>query len=192
MTPSISKIAVVALFAAVVSGCSGLPDVEDVVDFSTPAAPDEREVRVHQVLTMPPDYQLRAPQQGGPASGQANPYALPTLQQGGALPQNQLATAPGTPAPLPAPGTQPVATAPVVGPAQVASAPGPATIAPGTQPAQGQQPAQQPGGVNPYHPDGTPKTANEMNEEMRQRRIDEERRSNPGYGTIWNIGSLWE
>jgi hypothetical protein len=177
-----------------------MPSVEDITDFDlTGPAPDESEVRVHQVLSMPPDYQLRAPADGSvpiDQEGQANPYALPTLGNDGAV--NAQVPADGAVAP-----TDPNAAAPAqvaaadpnaAAPSQVAAAdpnaPGPQTLSTGAQTAS--PPATTVGGVNPLNPDGTKKSSNEINEELRQRRLEEERRRNPNYGTIFNIGSLFE
>jgi len=177
-----SGIFAVGLFAVALGGCSST-SMNDVIGFGG-SAPDEREVRVHQVLTMPPDYQLRAPQDGGAEPGQANPYALPNIGTTGAV----TASAPESSA-------DPLATDQ---PAQVATAPAdpnaPQSLDPNATPtttasASG---SPYPYGISPNHPDGTPKTSNEINEEMRQRKLEEERRNNPSYGTIWNIGALFE
>jgi hypothetical protein len=169
------------------AGCSSMPSVEDIVDFDLSGpAPDESEVRVHQVLSMPPDYQLRAPADGSvpiDQEGQANPYALPTLGNDGAV--NAQVPADGA-----SPPTDPNAAAPEQVAAADPNAPGPQTLSAGAETAAPQ--ATNVGGVNPLKPDGTAKSSNEINEELRQRRLEEERRRNPNYGTIFNIGSLFE
>lgn len=187
MRRTVSKICMLSLLTVTAAGCSSIPGIEEFSNFDlTSDAPDEREVRVHQVLTVPPDYQLRAPANGTldvAAEGQANPYALPTLQEGGVLAAQQpVGTDPAaTTAVAPAQSTQIAAADP--------NASGPASLTPGA--ATTQEANNWPGGVNPNHPDGTPKTANEINEELRQIRLEQERATNPNYGTILNIGSLF-
>ncbi len=46
-------------------------------------------------------------------------------------------------------------------------------------------------GVSRYKADGTKKTRTELDEEMRQKRLEYERQKNPNYGTIFNLGSVW-
>lgn len=175
------------MVAIAAAGCSGVPSVEDIVDFDmSGSAPDETEVRVHQVLAMPPDYQLRAPADGSvpvDQEGQANPYALPTLGNDGAV--STQAPGDGTTAPA-----DPNAAAPAQVAAADPNAPGPRTLSPGAETAAPQ--ATTAGGVNPLKPDGTRKSTNEINEELRQRRLEEERRKNPNYGTIFNMGSIFD
>jgi hypothetical protein len=132
-------------------------------------APDESEVRVHQMLAMPPDYQLRPPADGSsPETGVNNPLALPGLTPGGAAPA-------------------------LNAPTQVANAdpnvPGPQAITPGSS--QQQDPNATHYGVSTVKADGTPKTRREIIDEVNKKRIEEERKKDPSYGTIWNIGSLF-
>ena len=154
--------------AAMLSACGGIPDVEDVMGV-TKRAPDEREVPVHQMLAMPPDYQLRPPADGSNVETPTNPYALPALKSGGTPTLAQPAQ-PGQPA-------------------QVASAdpnaPGPQTIAPA------QTDPQTVNGVSKVNADGTPKTKRQITDELQQKQRETKRKKNPNYGTIWNIGSLF-
>jgi len=160
-----------------------MPSIDDVVDLDLDSpAPDEREVRVHQVLAMPPDYHLRAPADGtNPVDqdGVSNPYALPTIEESAEL-LAQEATEAGD-------GAEET----VVANAETDGQGGPANLDPDSQTQTSEQ-EEWPYGINPNHPDGTPKSQNEINEEMRQRRIEQERAEDPNYGTIFNIGSLWE
>ncbi len=187
---TILSIATLGLLASFAAGCSSLPAVEDIVDldFDSDSAPDEREVRVHQVLVMPPDYNLRAPADGSvpiEQDGQANPYALPTMQESAALlaadAENSAAS------------TDAVTSSTLVANADP-DAEGPQSLSTDGQQAtaaQTTQADQWPFGINPNHPDGTPKTSNELNEERRLAREAAERAENPRYGTIFNIGSIF-
>lgn len=153
--------------------------------------PDERVVRTHQTLAVPPDLQLRPPAPGEQVTGTLNPAA----QQ--AANQRTYATPPG------AIGTQ------VVPPAGTQPAYG-QPPAYGQQPAPGQQavyqpapyaapqPAPQPAGdiyqrhgISKTHPDGKEKTHEELMKELRQVRTNRERAKNPNYGTIWNFPNLF-
>jgi hypothetical protein len=46
-------------------------------------------------------------------------------------------------------------------------------------------------GVSKTNPDGTPKSAAEINKELRAAILAEKRRANPNYGTIRNIGAIF-
>jgi hypothetical protein len=46
-------------------------------------------------------------------------------------------------------------------------------------------------GINKFNPDGTKKNDNVLREELRQAVIAEKRKKNPNYGTIRNIGELF-
>ena len=46
-------------------------------------------------------------------------------------------------------------------------------------------------GINKFNPDGTKKNDNLLREELRQAVIAEKRKKNPNYGTIRNIGELF-
>ncbi len=47
-------------------------------------------------------------------------------------------------------------------------------------------------GISLYHPDGRRKTIAELNRELQKKIIEEKRRKNPNYGTIFNIGSIFK
>ncbi len=143
-----------------------MPDINQVMGLNK-AAPDESQVRVHQVLVMPPDYQLRPPADGSsPETGVNNPLALPTIGPGGSVPN---------------------------APTQVANAdpnvPGPQAITPGTNPQQNPNTTHH--GVSTVNPDGTPKSRRQIVDEVNKKRIEEERKKDSSYGTIFNIGSLF-
>ena len=170
MRSTISKLLVVGCGSLLIGACSSLPDVDEVMGLGK-NAPDESEVRVHQMLAMPPDYQLRPPADGSsPETGEANPLALPTLTPGGV-------------APAPDPNQ----------PTQVANAdpnvPGPQTITPGTNTQADPNTTQY--GVSTVNPDGTPKSRRQIIDEINEKRVEEERKKNSSYGTIFNIGSLF-
>jgi hypothetical protein len=46
-------------------------------------------------------------------------------------------------------------------------------------------------GISKTHADGTPKTPQELSAELKAAILAEKRRSNPGYGTIRNIGAIF-
>jgi len=151
--------------AAMLGACGGIPDIEDVVGTGS-RAPDERQVPVHQLLAMPPDYQLRPPADGSNVDAPTNPYALPPLTTGGTA-----------------------AASPPAQPGQVAAADpnatGPQTLAPA------QNDPNTINGVSKVNPDGTPKTKRQIRDELKKKRLEAERKKNPNYGTIWNIGSVF-
>ncbi len=47
-------------------------------------------------------------------------------------------------------------------------------------------------GISKLNPDGTKKSDSKLREELRQAVIAEKRKTNPGYGTIRNIGDLFK
>jgi hypothetical protein len=172
------RIAVLAMFGGLVAGCSetGFQDVIGAGKYT----PDETQVSVNQPLSVPPDLQLRPPSDKEP-------------QHTASLPQDAQQPASGTlqqPQDL---GLSPDAEA-TAAPAQPSGQP--------QQLQQPQQPQQQAtvgdpqdayarAGVSRYHPDGREKTQIELNEEMREKKVEAERQKDPNYGTIWNLGSVW-
>ncbi len=46
-------------------------------------------------------------------------------------------------------------------------------------------------GISKTNPDGTPKTPQQLSNELKKAILAEKRRTNPGYGTIRNIGSIF-
>ena len=150
--------------------------------------PDERLVRTHQTLAVPPDLQLRPPAPGETVTGTLNPAARQAAAQGTyATPPSAIgsqAVPPvGTQQP-PAYGQQP----PAYGQ--------PAAAVPG-QPAAYQPPAQPAGdiyarhGISKTHPDGKEKSHEELMKELRAVRTKKKRAQNPNYGTIWNFPNLF-
>ncbi|WP_342642758.1 DUF3035 domain-containing protein [Rhodoligotrophos ferricapiens] len=171
-------------------GCSGGSGVTDMLGMGK-TVPDEREVRTHQVLSMPPDLTLKPPAPAGADSGTPNvaaeaaaaavgSQALHTppeevLQQAAAAPQ-----APAAPRAQAASGhTASITPAQPSAPVQTATATAPA------------QDVYQQYGISKTNPDGTPKSEAQLSKELKQKRLERERAKNPNYGSIWNIGNLF-
>ena len=121
-------------------------------------------VPVGNSLAMPPDLQLATPGQTTDA-----------YQPNGAV----------------APAAQPVSTKPVKSKLATAAAPGtlygdqaPAAAPPADIFAQY--------GISKFNPDGTQKTIPQMNEELRLAILKKKRETNPNYGTIANIGAIFQ
>jgi hypothetical protein len=90
------------------------------------------------------------------------------------------------------PGTRAAAPPPPVGDAQAASVPPPLD----GQPATAETAAAAPDsyakyGISKTNPDGTPKEKAQLHKELRAAQLEEKRRKNPNYGTIWNIGNIF-
>ena len=93
---------------------------------------------------------------------------------------------------LPQPGSAPdvaaAPAAPVKRPAYAAA----------TSPVTGAAPAQPRGdlydqyGISKLHADGTPKTADELKNELRTAMLARKQQQNPNYGTIFNIGNVFK
>lgn len=164
------RTAVLVAFGGLAAGCSET-GFQDFIGAGK-VAPDETQVTVNQPLTVPPDLQLRPPSNEEPQSVASLPPANQSLaeQQPAAVDLQQpqdLASAPQVePAPIQAQAQQQASTG---------------------QP----QDAYARAGVSRYHPDGREKTQLELNEEMRQKKIEADRQRDPNYGTIWNLGSVW-
>lgn len=139
-------------------------------------SPDETKVRSGQPLTTPPDLQLRppsgvAPQQ--PVVASRAPVQTAPPQYGTAQPQPQYG-APQQPQYGAAPQQPRQAYVP---------------------PANGQAPAgvaQRPdaftkNGISHYKADGTKKTQQEMLAELRAKKLAEQKKNNPNYGTVFNL-----
>jgi hypothetical protein len=151
--------------------------------------PDASQVPTNQALTMPPDLQLRPPGSQPAPSAQA---AVP----GAAYPETQTAyTGQQVGQPLALETAQEAGVEPAPAPAPAQESQYPQTTANIDQPAA--QPAQPTGdvyeryGISKVNPDGTPKSAGQMREELRQKQIAENKAKNPNYGTIFNMGSIW-
>lgn len=146
-------------------------------------SPDESQVREQSSLVMPPSLALQRP---GPGAGASD--------QGGA-PQTLAGSQPVTAAP-------PTYGAPTAADDTPSQAFAPAPVQPQT-PAETQatlqpQPAPDPiqsvydrYGISTVHPDGRPKTKGELRNELRAKIVEEKRKTNPNYGTIFNSGSLF-
>jgi hypothetical protein len=140
--------------------------------------PDESQVRRNADLTLPPDLQLRQP------SNAPDPSIPNTTVS--SLPQ-------------PLPDASPAEVTASFDPAQAAAArPSAGGAAPvplaGAQPVAAGNPRENAFvkyGISKTHPDGKPKTEQELNKELLAAIKAEKRRQDPKYGTIWNIGDLF-
>ena len=144
--------------------------------------PDERLVSTNQPLSMPPDMALRQP---GAASAPGSASNGLQVQQG----QRATGTYQAPPPPQPAyqqpqqPDWQNAQPQPAPQPQQQALAPQP-EVAPKDK-------IYYDNGVNPYNADGTRKTVDQLNAELRNKTLENTRAANPSYGTIFNMGELW-
>jgi hypothetical protein len=162
------RTALVVAFGGFAAGCSET-GFQDFIGAGK-VAPDETQVTANQPLTVPPDLQLRPPSNEEPKSVASLPPA--NQQQPAAIDLQQ---------------PQDYASAP-----QAEPAPAQPQAQPQQQASTGEaQDAYARAGVSRYHPDGREKTQLELNEEMRQKKIEADRQRDPNYGTIWNLGSVW-
>lgn len=176
----------VTVAGLLMSGCSGGAGVTDMLGMGK-NVPDEREVRTHQVLAMPPTMNLpppsSTPYEGTPNAAAAAAESAVGKQALSSPPDQMLQNAtraPSTPPAYsaPAPVQQaPVAQAPAVAPIQTAAVAG--------------QDVYQQYGISKVNPDGTPKSEAQLNKEMREKHIAAERAKNPNYGSIFNIGNIF-
>lgn len=173
------------------SGCSGGAGVTDMLGMGK-NVPDERAVRTHQVLAMPPDLTLKPPAPAG-ETGTANAAAEAAAAAVGSQalhtpPEEVLQNAQGAPTSRVA-QPAPVQTA-AVQPAPVVQAPAAnATAAQGA--AASTQDVYQQYGISRTNPDGTLKSEAQLASELKQKRLERERAKNPNYGSIWNIGNIF-
>jgi hypothetical protein len=117
--------------------------------------------------------------------GSSAPTAQPQIQVNNqlAMPPDLSLAAPGT-APAPAPTYKSASLAP----------PSDDTLYDGAAPPAARAPAvdvYEKYGISKLKPDGTKKNDNVLREELRQAVIAEKRKTNPNYGTIRNIGQLF-
>lgn len=98
---------------------------------------------------------------------------------------------------LPTPGSGPAESAPPP-PVKSYAAPKTHTAAKAVSPVTGASAAPQPQGdiyeqygISKVNTDGTPKTSDQLREELRKAILAKKRESNPGYGTISNIGNIF-
>jgi hypothetical protein len=156
---------VLSLMAAfAVAGCSETK-MQDLLGSGKDSTPNESQVRVNRNLAMPPDLALRPP------SGQITEYGEPNNVASAAAPPNP---ALGQAQPAPAPMQTAAATPPA---------------ASGAEPPK--QDVYEKYGISKIGPDGKPKTENQLYKELRAAEIAEKRKSNPSYGTIWNMGNVF-
>lgn len=146
-------------------------------------SPDESQVREQNSLVMPPSLALQRP---GPGTTAAEPEGAPQTLAGS---QPVTTTPPSYGAPTEADNTPSQAFAPP---------PVPQQDQPTSQAALQPQPAPDPQqsvydryGISTVHPDGRQKTRGELRNELRAKILEEKRKSNPNYGTIFNAGSMW-
>ncbi len=185
------SIGVVCAAALLLAGCSNSPSemLNDTLGLSK-EVPDERLVRTHQTLAIPPDLQLRPPAPGETVTGTLNPAAREASAQGTyATPPSAIGSQVVPPA-----GTQQAYNQLPPAYGQPATPGQPAV--PG-QPAAYQPPAQPTGdiyarhGISKTHPDGKEKSHEELMRELRQVRLKKKQAQNPNYGTIWNFPNLF-
>ncbi|MGE0004098.1 MAG: hypothetical protein AB7S92_00780 [Parvibaculaceae bacterium] len=151
--------------ALAVAGCSETK-MQDLLGSGKDTAPDETQVRVNRNLAMPPDLNLRPPSGEVTEYGEPNRVASATPPAEPAMDQAQ-----ATPEPM-----------------QTAAAKPPA--ASGEEPHQPD--AYEKYGISKVGPDGKPKSENQLYKELREAQIAEKRRTNPNYGTIWNMGNVFK
>jgi hypothetical protein len=164
------RAAALAAICVLLAGCSetGFQDLFGAGKYT----PDETQVHQNQSLSMPPDLQLRPPSNEAAPQPQQQAYVPPPQQP--PLDQAPTYQEPATAnqqAYTPPPAQQPVAQQPVA-----------------------QQPPQDVYarmGISRTRPDGTQKTQAELTEEMRQKKMADEKAKNPNYGTIWNMGNVF-
>lgn len=157
--------------ALMVTACAETA-VQDLLGSGKSSAPDASQVTASQSLAMPPDLQLRAPPEGEAHDNQAG--AVQTVQ-----PDEPVSTASAQPLPAPVDASQPAIPEP--------------TTTTGTQTVAVEAPQDNYAryGISKTYPDGKPKPQRVLFEELKKAELAEKRRTNPGYGTIWNMGDLW-
>lgn len=153
------------LAAFAVAGCSETK-MQSLLGSGKDTTPDESQVRVNRNLAMPPDLNLPAP------SGEVTEYGEPN------------AVASATPAQPAMDQAQPAAPKPV----QTASATPPSGS--GAEPPKPD--VYERYGISKVGPDGKPKSENQLYKELREAQIAEKRKTNPNYGTIWNMGNVFK
>lgn len=178
------------------AGCSET-SVLDAFDSGNRAP--EAGIATNQPLSVPPDLSLRQPgAANAPAYGNNSTGNGLQVQQGQRATGNRTYQAPPPPQPT-QPAWQNSATAPAPAAPQQQAYQAPAQ--PVDQSAgisnsaiQSQNPADAPylrNGINPYNADGTRKKQSVLDQEARAKKLEQERAKNPGYGTVFNSGSIW-
>ncbi|MGI9374078.1 MAG: hypothetical protein ACR2OJ_16445 [Hyphomicrobiales bacterium] len=180
------KILIVSSVALGIAGCSSTGDsLNDMMGLSKDV-PDESQVRTNQALAMPPDLQLRAPSGEVTETGQPNPYAQTGTVQPPATtpPQTAYPAEPDYNAPV---QNQQVATTQQ----QVATTQQQVAAAPQqVQPNQAADVYAQ-HGISRYNPDGTEKDQGQLTKELRAAIQAKKRTQNKNYGTVFNVGELF-
>lgn len=167
-------------------------------------APDETQVARNQTLAMPPDLQLRAPSATA-ADTTSVPQQPATASTSTALPNPVLAEGQ-------APATGNGANGYDTGAQQLSTNPDQPVKQAGTQTAsidtgnntavqstqksdlfgeKHKEDAYQKYGISKTRPDGKPKTQGELEKELLAAIQAEKRKSNPNYGTVWNMGNIF-
>jgi hypothetical protein len=151
--------------ALAVAGCSETK-MQDLLGSGKDTTPNEAEVRVNRNLSMPPDLNLRPPSGEVTEDGEPNKVVAVT------------------------PPAQPAAdqVQPAPAPVQTASATPPAE--PATEPPK--QDVYERYGISKTGPDGKPKSETQLYKELHDAQVAEKRKSNPNYGTIWNMGNVFK
>lgn len=178
------------LFSAglILAGCSSSSGVTDMLGMGK-NVPDEREVRTHQVLAMPPSLSLPPPaetsHEGMPNVAAQEAEAAIGRNALSAPPEQALQNAPRAPSTPPQTHSQQVAAAAPAAPAAPAAAPQTAAPAAGGGDVYARY------GISKVNPDGTPKSEAQLSKELREKYVAEQKAKNPNYGSIFNIGNLF-
>ena len=150
-----------SLMAALAVAGCSETKMQDLLGSGKDTTPDETQVRVNRNLSMPPDLSLRPP------SGEVTEYGEP----------NQVASA--------SPPVQPAMDQASPQPLQTASANAQASAEPPKPDVYEKY------GISKVGSDGKPKSQSQLYKELREAQIAEKRRTNPSYGTIWNMGNVF-
>lgn len=177
----LAKIAALAILAPVFAGCSSQTESLNSMIGLDKDVPDERLVRTHQTLATPPDLQLRPPPAETKETGTRNPLsqnANTAVRSSSSPPNNTYA--PAEPAYTPPDANNiPAANAPPVN-TQVATAPVPSNDVYAKY------------GISRTNPDGTEKSQEQLIEALRAKQKQMEQSKNANYGTVFNIGNLFD
>lgn len=177
------------MFAVGVAGCSGSNSVSKTLGMSKDV-PDERVVRTHQALSVPPDLTLRPPPDSTKRTGTPNPYAQ---QATSSVQSSGLNNPPsGTTYAQPEPDYNQTASA---------NSSQPQSLEPANTQAAANQPATPPVaandvyakyGISKTNPDGSRKSEAQLIKELRQKYNEAKQVENPNYGSVFNIGNLFD
>ncbi len=157
----------IAAVALALGGC-GETRLTDMLSGGKPSAAGNMQVQTNQNLAMPPD--LRLPQPGAASSeAQVATYDPPADDSM----TNENLVEQGLP------DDQPAA-APAQGAVKTAA------------PAQPAGDIYDRYGISKTRPDGTKKSDGELQAELKKAYLAKKRQSEPGYGTIWNVGAIFK